>query len=77
MKCIVCQNPDIRKKKVEEEIRRGEDIIFIPIEVMVCTSCGERYYDRRTMKRLEEIEDEIRKGNTSLKPVGQVLKAST
>jgi hypothetical protein len=37
---------------------------------------GERYYDRRTMKRLEEIEDAINAGRVSLERVGEVLRAS-
>jgi len=56
MKCVICNSPDITKKKVEEEIRENSDVILVPIKVLVCEECGERYYDRRTMKRLEEIE---------------------
>jgi|GEM_PF-403027 len=74
MKCIVCNSPDIKKKKVEEEIRIGNDVAFVSIEVLVCDSCGERYYDRRTMKELEDIERNIKEKNIPLEEVGRILR---
>ncbi|GAH40099.1 unnamed protein product, partial [marine sediment metagenome] len=38
--------------------------------------CGERYYDRRTMKRLEEIEQSIKEKRMPLQKVGRVLRVS-
>ena len=76
MKCIICNSPNIEKRAVEEEIRLGEDVVLVPVEVLVCLSCGERYYDRRTIKFLEEIEDKIVAKQVNLRSVGQVLKAS-
>ena len=74
MKCIICNSPDIKKKKVEEEIKIGNDVAFVSIEVLVCTGCGERYYDRRTMKELEDIEKNIKERNIQLEEVGRILK---
>ncbi|NQT25675.1 YgiT-type zinc finger protein [candidate division KSB1 bacterium] len=74
MKCIVCNSPDIKKKKVEEEIKIGNDVAFVSIEVLVCNGCGERYYDRRTMKELESIEKNIKERNIQLEEVGRILK---
>jgi len=76
MKCVICNSQDITRRKVEEEIRENSDVILIPIEVLVCERCGERYYDRRTMKRLEEIEQSIKEKRTSLQKVGRVLRVS-
>jgi len=76
MKCVICNSPDITKKKVEEEIRENSDVILVPIKVLVCEECGERYYDRRTMKRLEEIEQSIKEKRMPLQKVGQVLRIS-
>lgn len=76
MRCIICNSPEIEKRAVDEEIRLGEDIVLIPIEIMVCLRCGERYYDRRTMRFLEEVEDKIVAKQVPLHSVGQVLKAS-
>jgi len=49
-------------------------MILVPVEVLVCNNCGERYYDRRTMQRLEEIEDAVNAGRVSLERVGEVLR---
>ncbi|HID10197.1 MAG TPA: YgiT-type zinc finger protein [Candidatus Latescibacteria bacterium] len=74
MRCVICASQDIVKKSVEEELRLGNDVVLLPIEVLVCLNCGERYYDRRTMRLLEEIEDKIRAEEMDLRTVGRVLK---
>ena len=76
MKCIICHSTDITLRRVNEQLSRGEDLILVPVEVLVCNHCGERYYDRRTMKRLEEIEDAVNAGRVSLERVGEVLRVS-
>ena len=76
MKCVICNSQDITKRKVEEEIRKNSDVILVPVEVLVCEGCGERYYDRRTMKRLEDIEQSIKEKRASLQKVGRVLRVS-
>jgi len=74
MKCIICHSTDISLRRVNEQLSRGEDMILIPVKVLVCNNCGERYYDRRTMQRLEEIEDAVNAGRVSLERVGEVLR---
>jgi YgiT-type zinc finger domain-containing protein len=74
VKCIICHSTDISVRCVNEQLSRGEDMILIPVEVLVCNNCGERYYDRRTMQRLEEIEDAVNAGRVSLERVGEVLR---
>ena len=76
MKCIICHSTDISLRRVNEQLSRGEDLILVPVEVLVCSNCGERYYDRRTMKKLEEIEDAVNAGRVSLERVGEVLRVS-
>jgi YgiT-type zinc finger domain-containing protein len=76
MKCIVCKSPDIQMKNVEEEIKFKKDIILVPIEVLVCRQCGERYYDSRTMKKLEEIRLRLEQNDLSVEDVGKVLRAN-
>lgn len=76
MKCVVCKSEDINKKRVDEELKRGTDIVFVPMDVLVCNSCGERYYDRKTMRFLEDIGEKIRDEKINLSPVGKVLKVS-
>ena len=76
MKCIICHSTDITVRRVNEQLSRGEDLILVPIEVLVCNNCGARYYDRRAMKRLEEIEDAVNADQVSLERVGEVLRVS-
>ncbi|MGQ9628643.1 MAG: YgiT-type zinc finger protein [Anaerolineae bacterium] len=77
MRCVVCLSPNIEKKKINETLWIDSDVILIPIEVMACNNCGERYYDRRTMRRLEEIEKSLRERRLNLNPVGKVLEVVT
>ena len=74
MKCVICKSPDVEKKLVEEDIRSGEDIVIVPIEVTVCLNCGERYYDRKMMRFLEETKSKIASKQMNLSPVGKVLR---
>jgi YgiT-type zinc finger domain-containing protein len=76
MKCVICKSPDVAERKVEEEIRVNNNIVFIPIQVMVCNSCGEKYYSRQVMKQLEDTETKLKKHKLSLKIIGKVLRAS-
>ncbi len=75
MKCVICKGEVVEKAKVEEEIRIGNDIIFVPIEVLVCKSCGEKYYDRFTLQKLEKTEKQLKKNRSRLRPIGTVLQA--
>ena len=75
MKCIVCKSTDIEKKKVDEDIRVGRDIILVSMEVLVCNSCGERYYDRATMKKIEEYRTNLKNTNLNMEEVGKVFRA--
>ncbi|GFP20699.1 hypothetical protein HKBW3S03_02203, partial [Candidatus Hakubella thermalkaliphila] len=56
-----------------EEIQVGNDVVHVPIKTSVCMTCGERYYDRRTMQFLEDAEKRISKAEVKLKEVGRVL----
>ena len=72
MRCVICNSSDVEKKKVEEEIRSNNDILLIPMEVLVCLSCGERYYDRKSMKRIEEVRAKLKGHDLRVKEVGKV-----
>jgi YgiT-type zinc finger domain-containing protein len=74
MKCIICHSTDISLRRVNEQLSRGQDMILVPVDVLVCNNCGERYYDRRTMQKLEEIEDAVNAGHVSLERVGEVMR---
>lgn len=77
MKCVVCNSSNIEMKSVEEEIRSDKDILLMPLEVLVCLSCGERYYDRKTMKKIEEMRSKLKKHDLKVEEVGKVLREQT
>jgi YgiT-type zinc finger domain-containing protein len=72
MKCVICHSPDIEERDVEETIRVDRDIVILPIRVLVCVNCGERYYDRKTMQYLEKLEKQVRDKTVPLQMIGTV-----
>jgi YgiT-type zinc finger domain-containing protein len=75
MKCVTCQGTDIREAIVDEEIRHGNNVIFVPVHVLKCSQCGERYYDLKTTRFLERVRQEVRtKGVVDLEEIGKVLR---
>lgn len=73
MKCVICHSDSIEKNTVYEEIINNNDIITIPIETQVCKNCGERYYDRTTVKYLENIKQKVKNNELKYKEIGKVL----
>ncbi len=73
MKCVVCHGDDITQVEVHEEISVGQDIVRVPVSVLACRTCGERYYDRRTVRFLEEVEKDVKDNPERLPQVGRVL----
>jgi YgiT-type zinc finger domain-containing protein len=74
MKCVICKSTDIEIKKVEEEIKSGKDIVLIPINLLVCLNCGERYYDRKAIRKIEEIKEKLSRQTLKVQEVGKVLR---
>jgi len=77
MKCVVCNSSNLEVKSVEEEIRSDKDILLIPLEVLVCLSCGERYYDRKAMKKIEEMRSRLKGHDLKVEEIGKVLREHT
>ena len=73
MKCIICHGEEIEPKEVSEEISNGDNIVRFNVTIPVCRTCGERYYDRQTMHRIEAMDEKLRNGNLPLREVGKVL----
>ena len=76
MKCVICGSQDIKEKKVDEEIKLENDLVIVKINALVCSSCGERYYNRQTMKMLEDIEEKLKNSKVKLKVIGSILRFS-
>ncbi len=77
MKCVICKSPEIEKKNVQEEIKKGGDIVLIPRDILVCNNCGERYYDRQAMRKIEEMKQKLMNHDLKTKEIGRVLLAET
>jgi YgiT-type zinc finger domain-containing protein len=75
MKCVICRSSDIQKKMIEEEIKSGMDIVLVPLNVLVCMNCGERYYDRNTMRKIEDVRSRLKQKDLEVEEVGKVLRA--
>ena len=73
MKCIVCHGEDVEMADQKEEVAVGSDIVYVPIRVPVCRTCGERYYDRRTVRYLEQVEEKVKAGEARLQEIGKIL----
>jgi YgiT-type zinc finger domain-containing protein len=76
MKCIICHSEDIVSEEVREEFKYENDIIYVPMKVETCQSCGERYYTRHDMQVIEGIEKQIKDKSLKLKEIGKILLAS-
>jgi YgiT-type zinc finger domain-containing protein len=77
MKSLICSSPDVEQKNVNEEIWVGEDVALIPLRVLVCNNCGERYYDRKAMRQLEEAEKALKDKRLRVETTGRVLRVVT
>ena len=75
MKCIVCKGSNIDLKTVDEQIRTESDIILVPMKILVCSNCGERYYDRQSMRKIEEIREQSKNKALDVEEVGKVMRA--
>ncbi len=73
MNCIICHGEVIQVKEVKEELTFESNIVYFPITIPVCQTCGERYYDRRAMQSLENAEQNLMNGKMVLKEIGKVL----
>ena len=74
MKCIICHSENISLSAVNEEIYINNDLVRVPVKILVCQNCGERYYDRKTMKYLEKVENDLQNQKDKLREIGKILQ---
>ena len=75
MKCVICKSSDIQTRMVEEEMKSGTDILLVPMEILVCNHCGERYYDPQAMRKIEDVRSRLRQKDLKVEEIGKVLRA--
>jgi YgiT-type zinc finger domain-containing protein len=76
MKCVICHGEDIQTKEVNEEIRVDNNIVYFLITIPVCQACGERYYDRKAMRLIEQVKQKLISEKLNLKETGKILRYS-
>jgi len=76
MNCIVCKGSNIEHRTVDEQIKTERDIILVPVDILVCSNCGERYYDRKTIRKIEEIRKKLKHKELEVEEVGKVMRAN-
>ena len=74
-KCFRCSSTDLHDKEVEELIRHGRCVVAIRTTATVCDSCGERYFDRKTMQLFDETRQKVVRGDLEgLRVTGELLE---
>ncbi len=57
MVCDNCGTPGARIRRVSETFGRSKDLLLIEnIPLVVCPSCGERYFTAKTLHEIERIK---------------------
>jgi len=74
MKCIICKGDDIILNTVDEQIAVGNDIVLLRLKLPVCSQCGERYYDRRAMRCIEDVRAKSKQRSLVVEEVGRILR---
>ena len=75
MKCIVCNGSNIQPKRVDEQIKSREDIVLVQMDILVCETCGERYFNKKNMKKIETVREQLRDHKLDVREVGKVMRA--
>jgi YgiT-type zinc finger domain-containing protein len=73
MKCVICKTGNLNIKNVEEEIRSKHDIALVKMDLLVCENCGERYYSRNDMLKLDQIKNKLTDKSINVKEIGKVF----
>jgi len=74
MKCVICNGSDIEVRTVDERIALGDDIVLTRLTIPVCSQCGERYYDRKTMQLIEQVRTRGKQRLLDVEDVGKVFR---
>ena len=74
MKCVICNGSDIEVRTVDERIALGDDIVLTRLTIPVCSQCGERYYDRKTMQLIEQVRTRGKQSLLDVEDVGKVFR---
>lgn len=70
--CPQCFSHDsFHVEEVEEPVHAGTNTALVRVRASVCQVCGYRLVDVSNMRKLEQVEERLERGDvTGMKPVG-------
>ncbi len=74
MECLLCRVQKVEIKTLDMQIEVGRDIVLVPMNIMVCSNCGERYYNTENMMKIEEIKSKLKNRELDVIEVGKVMR---
>ena len=57
------------------KILKRYGIVYMTGNILVCLNCGEGYYDRKAMKKIEDIRDKVKHQDLEIEELGKVMRA--
>jgi YgiT-type zinc finger domain-containing protein len=74
--CPVCGG-EMMEKEVEKLLRGGKHTAVLRVNAEVCLKCGERLYSVETVKRFDQIRQQLeRQELADFQPLGQSFQVS-
>ena len=74
--CPVCGG-EMMEKEVEKLLRGGVHTAAVNVQAEVCLKCGERLYSTETVKRFEQIRQQLeRQELAGFQPLGQSFQVA-
>jgi hypothetical protein len=55
---------------------RRKNSPLVPMNILVCATCGGRYYDRKSMRKIEEIRKKLKNKKLNVEEVGKPMRAN-
>ncbi len=74
MDCVFCKFSKFEIKTVDMRIEVERDIVLVPLKIMVCSNCGERYYNTEIMEKIKDIQSKLKNRELNVVEVGKVMR---
>ena len=74
MECVVCNLSKVETKTLDMKIEVGRDIVLVPVNIMICANCSERYYNTDVLKKIEEIKSKLKNRELDIIEIGKVMR---
>ena len=74
MQCVICKSSTAETKILDMQIEVGRDIVLVPMNIIVCSHCGERYYNTEVIKKIEDIKSKQINRELDVIEIGKVMR---